>query len=130
MNCCCLLHTVPPRLHVPLCMLLRYSVSYKNAMYHAEVRSRVRCKKQVSLNYVPAPSVLAFTLPSIMSRESDYIFFWDHVPSPEYPYSLAVFSQWYPLSFTDPSPSPKDPHPDPKLVFTSSEIYMSKSCKA
>jgi len=93
-------------------------------MDHVEVQSRVNCQ------YAPAPSVLAFTLPSIMSRESDYIFFWDHVPSPDNPYSLAVFSQWYPLSFTDPSPSPKDPHPDPKLVFTSSEIYMSKSRKA
>jgi hypothetical protein len=63
----------------------------------------------------------------IMSQESDYIFFWDHVVSNENPYHLAVFSQWYPLSFTDPKPSPKDPHPDPSLVFTSSEIYMSKS---
>jgi hypothetical protein len=61
-----------------------------------------------------------------MSHESNYIFFWDHVVSDNNPYDLAVFSQWYPLSFTDPAPSPLDPHPDPDLVFTSSEIYMSE----
>ena len=85
------------------------------------------CTKERAIEPRPGAQRSRFISPSTMSRESDYIFFWDHVPSPQNPYSLAVFSQWYPLSFTDPTPSPKDPHPDPKLVFTSSEIYMSKS---
>ena len=32
---------------------------------------------------------------------SDFIFFWDHIVSPSNPYTLAVFSQWYPLQFID-----------------------------
>ena len=48
-----------------------------------------------------------------MSNESDYIFFWDHIVTPTNPYSLAVFSQWYPLAFTEhePDPSLLDPRP-------------------
>lgn len=51
-----------------------------------------------------------------MSHESDYIFFWNHVVSPSNPYSLAVFSQWYPLSFIDPDQA--------DIEFKTSEHYM------
>jgi ribA/ribD-fused uncharacterized protein len=58
--------------------------------------------------------------------ESDYIFFWDHVVSPSNPYSLAVYSQWYPLSFSDPAyPFPTSPSPSSTSSATSEPASAS-----
>ena len=51
-----------------------------------------------------------------MASESDYVFFWDHLISAGNPYHLAVFSQWYPLSFIDPDQA--------DIGFATAEHYM------
>ena len=45
-----------------------------------------------------------------------YVFFWDHIPSAHNPVHIAIFSQWYPSPFTDPS------YPD--ATFQTAEHYM------